>query len=277
MFIASLIENYLQAGNILICICIFLFGFSLLHRLAFKLQKRAVCFFLLGIVLVAIVEVLIVGNISWKSDLIEILQNLTKSSFIICFGITLFLFKKSEQYEISRLHRRAFRDILTGLYNYAFFRQSGQQKFLEAKRRDFPLSVMMLDLDNFKAYNDQFGHQAGNVALRCFADELKQITREYDLVARYGGEEFVILVNSNLDEASNLAQRICQRIATVCNPQSRPELYRSITVSIGLASVMKTTKTLEELIEAADIELYRAKQEGKNRVHIMDGINNFPS
>lgn len=161
---------------------------------------------------------LIFGNISWKSELIEVFKDLAKSSFIVCFGITLFFFRKSEQYEVAKLQRTAFRDTLTGLYNYAFFSQSAQQKFLEAKRNNLPLSIMMLDIDDFKAYNDQFGHQAGNVALRCFARELKQTTRDYDLVARYGGEEFIILVNANLDNTIDLAQRIRQRIATVCTP-----------------------------------------------------------
>ena len=267
MFIASLLENYLQAVNILICICILLCGLSLLNSLEFKLQKKAITFFLLGIILVATTEVLIMGNIAWQSDNIVIFQSLVRSSFLICLGMTLFLLKQSEQYEISRLHHTAFKDVLTELYNYAFFCQSGQQKFLEAKQRKSSLSIMMLDLDNFKAYNDQFGHQAGNIALRCFARELKQVTRDYDLVARYGGEEFVILVNASLDETYNLAQRICHRIAIACTPQVHPELHRCITVSIGLAALKNSTKTLEELIEAADQELYRAKQAGRNQVY----------
>ncbi|MGD1921732.1 MAG: GGDEF domain-containing protein [Pleurocapsa sp.] len=225
----------------------------------------------------ATAEVLIVSNVSGKYEFLEVLKDLAKSSFVICLGVALFLFKQSEQYEISRLHRKAFRDILTGLYNYAFFCQSGKQKFLEAKRSKSPLSIMMLDIDNFKAYNDKFGHQAGNVALRCFAKELKHITRDYDLVARYGGEEFVVLVNSNLDEAFNLAQRICYTINTDCTPKSYPELCRSITVSIGLASVTGSINKLEELIEAADLELYRAKKAGKNRVHFLHQPHNLPS
>lgn len=277
MLIDSLMGNYLQLGNVFVSIFILLFGFSLLHRLEFNFQKKAIYFFLIGIVLFAITEVLILGNTSWKSELIAILTDIAKSSFIICFGITLFFFRKSEQYEVAKLHRQAFRDILTGLYNYAFFRQSGQQKFLEAKRSRLPLSIMMLDIDNFKAYNDQFGHQAGNIALRCFARELKHSTRDYDLVARYGGEEFVVLVTANLNNTFDLAQRIHQRIATVCTPSSHPELYRSITVSIGLASVTESINTLEDLIEAADMELYRAKQAGKNRVHFINEMRNSSS
>ncbi|MCC0175564.1 GGDEF domain-containing protein [Waterburya agarophytonicola K14] len=277
MFIVSLVETYFHVGNILISVCILFFGLLFLHRLKFSLQKKAIFFFLIGIILFTITEVLILANVSWRSELIEILEDVVKSSFIVCFGITLFFFRQSEQYEISKLHRRAFRDILTGLYNYAFFRQSGQQKFLEAKRRKLPLSVMMLDIDNFKAYNDQFGHQSGNTALQCFAKELKHITREYDLVARYGGEEFVVLISADLDEGFNLAQRICNRIASACNPQSHPELYRSITVSIGLASITESINSLDKLIEAADLELYRAKQAGKNRVHVINEVPNSSS
>lgn len=273
MLFISLIGIYLEIVNVLISILIILFGISLLNRLGFTLQKKAICFFLIGIFLFATAEILIVANISWESELIEILKNLAKSSFLICLGITLFFIKQSEQNEVAKLRYKAFKDALTGVYNYAYFRQSGQQKFLEVKRSKLPLSVMMIDIDNFKAYNDQFGHEAGNIALRCFAKELKQITRRYDLVARYGGEEFVVLVNSDLDDSCNLAQRICQRIATTCVPQYHKGLSRPITVSIGLASLTESMKTLEELIEAADLELYRAKQTGKNRVHSINRVN----
>ena len=275
MFIASSIGNYLEIFNVLISICIFSFGLSFLNRLEFSLQKKAIYFFLLGTILFAIAEILVFGNVSWKSELVETIQDLAKISFIICFGITLLFFRQSERYEISRLHRRAFRDILTGFYNYAFFCQSGKQKFLEAKRSKLPLSIMMLDLDDFKAYNDSFGHQAGNVALKCFAYELKQVTRDYDLVARYGGEEFVVLVNADLEETFNLAQRVRHRIATACTPTAYPELSRAITVSIGLASMTDSMNELEELIEAADIELYRAKQAGKNRVYYLNQTRNY--
>ena len=274
MSIISLIGNYLEIANILISIVIVLFGVSFLNRLRFRLQKKAVWFFLIGIVFFATTEILIIANISGESGLIEIFKDLAKSSFIICLGITLFFLKQSEQNEVAKLRYKAFKDALTGLYNYAYFRQSGQQKFLEVKRRQLPLSVMMIDIDNFKAYNDQFGHEAGNIALRCFAKELKQITRRYDLVARYGGEEFVVLVNSDLDDSCNLAQRICHRIATTCVPQHHAGLFRAITVSIGLASLTESMKTLEELIEAADLELYQAKQTGKNRVHFINGVKN---
>lgn len=273
MLLISLMGNYLEIVNILASIFTILFGISLLNQLEFTIQKKAICFFLIGIFLFATSEILIVANIYWESELIEILKNLAKSSFIICLGITLFFFKKSEKNEVAKLRYRAFKDALTGLYNYAYFRQSGQQKFLEVKRLSLPLSVMMIDIDNFKAYNDQFGHEAGNIALRCFAKELKQITRGYDLVARYGGEEFVVLINSDLDNSCNLAQRICQRIATTCVPQYHQELSRPITVSIGLASLSESIKTLEELIEAADLELYQAKQTGKNRVHFINRVN----
>lgn len=274
MFIASSIgnyleifRNYLEIFNVLIALFIFTFGLSFFNRLELSLQKKAICFFLLGIILFAITEVLVFGNALWKSEVIELLKDLAKISFIVCFGITLLLLRQSEKYEISGLHRRAFRDILTGFYNYAFFCQSGKQKFLEAKRSKLPLSVMMLDLDNFKAYNDTFGHQAGNVALKCFAQELKQVTRNYDLVARYGGEEFVVLVNADIEETFDLAQRVRHRIAKACTPNSYPRLRREITVSIGIASITDAINDLDELIEVADVELYRAKQAGKNRVY----------
>lgn len=270
MLSPELVASYVEVANIFISIVIAIFGLSMWVRLKFSLQKKAIGFFLLGILLFALTEFLLVANLAWNSGAVESFKDLAKIVFIIVLGISLALFWQSERKEITRLRRRAFRDRLTGLYNYAYFTQAGEQKFLEAKRNQLPLSLMILDLDDFKAYNDNYGHEAGNAALRYFAMELKRITRTYDLVARYGGEEFVILVNSNIKEAYNLAHRICQGIAFSCTPQSHPELLRSITVSIGLSALTKSMSSLENLIEAADIELYRAKQTGKNRVYSVD-------
>lgn len=268
--VASLIKHNLlevEIINIILAGFVLAFGVSVLGSVKLRLQKKAVSFFLFGILLFESAEILLFVGLALKSDEIELLQAIARTSLIVSLGIALLLIKQSERQEVLPLRRAAFRDGLTQLYNQTFFRQAARQKMLEARRTHQPMTVLMLDIDDFKAYNDQFGHEAGNVALQYFAQELRKITRGSDLVARYGGEEFIILVNSDIEEAVNLAQRICQNIATVCRPEYCDRLYRPITVSIGLAPLTVKMKTLEELIAAADHELYQAKRMGKNCVH----------
>ncbi|MEL6439560.1 MAG: GGDEF domain-containing protein [Cyanobacteria bacterium J06621_8] len=273
MPLAILIKhNFLAVLNLILAGGALWYGVSVLTSLQFQLQKKAVSFFLLGVLLLAIAEVLMIVEPASQSSEVELLQELIKTSLIVSISIALFFIKQSEQKEISQLRDAAFLDGLTQLYNQSFFRQAARQKLLEARRNNQPLSILMLDIDDFKAYNDKFGHEAGNFALRYFAQELGRITRSSDLVARYGGEEFIILVNSDIEEAVNLAQRICQRIATVCLPKYNANLHRSITVSIGLAPLTANMTSLEELIATADHELYKAKQMGKNCVHYRAAI-----
>ncbi|MEM8723366.1 MAG: GGDEF domain-containing protein [Cyanobacteria bacterium P01_G01_bin.39] len=270
MLNTSSVIDYLTICDLVITLTIFGLILSLLRRLKFPLQKKALDFLLLGMSIFAIAKLLAVIEMSIPSAVVDTCQAIAQTVLVLCISISLLLFKQSEKVEVARLRRYAFRDGLTGFYNHAFFSQFGRQKFLEAKRRELPLCAMMLDLDNFKAYNDRFGHEAGNGALRCFAQELKQISRGYDLVARYGGEEFVILVNSTIEDSFTHAQRICHRIAEQCVPKHHQELHQPLTVSIGLAPLTGAMNSLEELIKAADLELYRAKKTGKNRVYTID-------
>lgn len=261
------IENSLEVVNVLIGLLIVGLGFPFLNRLRFSLQKRAVRFFLIAIFLFAITEMLAVANILLHWQGIELVKEVTELGVLSSIACGIFFLNKSEQLEVAKLRRSAFQDGLTELYNQAFFRQAAQQKFGDAQKNYLPLSLIILDIDDFKSYNDDFGHEAGNIALKNCAAELRRLTRAGDLVARYGGEEFIILVDADLDAALMLAERICQGIATSCQPKYSQGLKRQITVSVGLASLNEKMETLEHLIETADTELYRAKLAGKNRVH----------
>lgn len=155
-------------------------------------------------------------------------------------------------------------DPLTGLYNHRFMRECLARRVEEAKRSGQPLSVMMVDADQFGELNLQHGHDAGNRALCCLADSLRQSLRERDVACRYGGDEFVvILAGVTYDAALSAAERVRRRVeeAGLIAALSRP-----LTCSIGLATYPKHASTPESILKAADLALYQAKHLGKNRV-----------
>ena len=134
-----------------------------------------------------------------------------------------------------------------------------------------PLTCIVLDVDDFKAYNDSHGHEAGDRALSCVARVLGESVRADDLVARYGGEEFVMLVSGDVQSAVEIAERVRRRVACECVPEHDASLARPITVSLGVVPLTEETPTLERLVQAADAELYRAKGAGKHRVSVFGG------
>nr|WP_256386692.1 diguanylate cyclase [Hydrocoleum sp. CS-953] len=131
------------------------------------------------------------------------------------------------------------------------------------------LSLIMIDIDYFKRYNDHYGHQGGDNCLIRVAQAISQVPqRPTDLVARYGGEEFaVILPNTNIEGAFTIAESIRQAIASVSIPHAQSEVSQFVTLSLGGASMIPTIKgTSEDLIALADHALYKAKRQGRDRV-----------
>ncbi len=129
----------------------------------------------------------------------------------------------------------------------------------------------MLDIDDFKPYNDDFGHEAGDNALRCLARILRSSARADAIAARYVGEEFVLLVNGFPEEAAVVAERIRSEVERQCSPERDAAMLLQMTASLGVVPLTKETQTLDGLIEAADRQMYRAKRSGKNRVSIAGG------
>lgn len=158
-------------------------------------------------------------------------------------------------------------DPLTGLLNRRYLEKRLIEEIQRSKRHRFPMSLMMLDVDQFKSYNDMFGHPAGDTALKIVASILQDILRGDDVAARYGGEEFAILLpQTTSTEAAAIAERLRQRIEHTEFPK------RKVTVSIGIASCSNEIDTPEDLIGAADHALYEAKNHGRNNVRIYDGF-----
>jgi len=158
----------------------------------------------------------------------------------------------------------AIRDALTGLYNYGYFKVALRYEVEKSRRYKLPLSLLFLDIDDFKLVNDTLGHLKGDKVLRQLAAILKQGIRQADLLCRYGGDEFVMLLSQTPpDQAMVLAERLRQRIAK--SPMNRLEKKCKVTVSIGVAG-LRPEMTTEDLIKEADEAHYLAKQTGKNRV-----------
>ena len=152
-------------------------------------------------------------------------------------------------------------DPLTGLANRRMLDIIFERNFIRAKRFSSPLSVLMLDIDHFKRYNDAYGHPAGDRLLCEVAYTTLEEIREIDLVARYGGEEFLILLpDTDITHAHEAAERIRKAV----------EKKTKITVSLGVSTLQHGMREKEELIDKADTALYKAKQNGRNRVEAAD-------
>lgn len=170
--------------------------------------------------------------------------------------------KKAEQ----RAEHLARHDGLTGLANRRYFDGVLDQEWRRGLRQQQPLSVMMVDVDYFKEYNDALGHLAGDNCLKALAEVMRQrCRRASDLVARFGGDEFAVMLGeTNLEEACGIARRVVadvQRLGLVFANA------RQVTVSIGIASLMPQAAGGEtELLEQADRALYQAKAQGRNQL-----------
>lgn len=164
------------------------------------------------------------------------------------------------------LRKISYTDQLTGLYNRHQLMETLDREFERAKRTGNTLSMIMLDIDNFKRINDRYGHQSGDSVLTDTASIFRGELRCYDTAARYGGEEFIALLPDSLaDEAAKVAERI--RKAIEKTPFSVDKIKLRVTASLGVAHYPSAgVDSIESLIKTADNALYRAKINGRNRV-----------
>lgn len=169
------------------------------------------------------------------------------------------------------LKRLCYKDGLTGIANRRHFEEVLEREWRRAARNRKPLSLLMCDIDFFKAYNDTYGHQSGDECLKQVAGALNgMVNRPGDLVSRYGGEEFaVILPETDAEGAAFVAETLRAGIEALKIPNINSGLGRYLTVSLGVASLVPSPdSSSDELIAAADHALYQAKVEGRNRVKI---------
>jgi diguanylate cyclase (GGDEF)-like protein len=166
-----------------------------------------------------------------------------------------------------QLEQMAFRDQLTGVHNFRYFSSRLPEELQRARRYRHQLSLIMLDIDHFKKFNDTYGHQSGNLALQHLVRILQDTVRETDIVARYGGEEFALILPETTKRlAAELANRV--RANVEANPVALAGSQHRITVSLGLATFPRDVNNWQALVECADKALYQSKQGGRNRVTI---------
>lgn len=167
---------------------------------------------------------------------------------------------------LERLHYAALTDGLTGLWNHTHFRHLLDMEFARARRYGGAVSLIMLDLDHFKAINDTYGHEVGNHVLRLTSQHIQKQVRETDVIARYGGEEFAIICpRTELEEALKLAERIRQKFPNQVRVPNHPETV--VTASFGVMSSQDpTVNNVSDLINIGDQALYESKRRGRNQV-----------
>ena len=180
------------------------------------------------------------------------------SAFIVKYLI------KSRDFE--HQYKLATTDGLTELFNHRYFQEQMAMQVENCKRYNTEFSMIILDIDFFKKFNDTFGHQAGDAVLWQVAQTLKKNVRATDIVCRYGGEEMsIILPNTGKNVAHSTAEKICQRVsANKIRLQGDREV--SVTISLGVSTFPYDGKTPSEMIDAADKRLYNAKNSGRNKV-----------
>ena len=158
-------------------------------------------------------------------------------------------------------------DSLTGMPNRRYLEERLSEELNRSKRYDFPMSFLMIDIDDFKAYNDKNGHQAGDLAIQITAHCLKAALRSADVASRYGGEEFCILLpQTAMPEAGTIAERIRQRVNGTHYPHGKTQPLGRVTISVGVSTFSAIVNNSETIIAAADRALYQAKSLGKDRV-----------
>lgn len=162
--------------------------------------------------------------------------------------------------------RLSYTDDLTGMYNHRFFVEQLTREVERHRRYSTPLSLLMIDIDYFKHYNDSNGHLAGDQVLQAIALLIERGVRQTDIVARYGGEEFAaILTNTERKGAFEIAERVRRNVADTRFPNESAQPNKDLTVSVGVATISSSISTLTDLIREADHALYRAKKAGRNR------------
>jgi diguanylate cyclase (GGDEF)-like protein len=235
------------------------------HRRAMRVLAVA------AVIVVASEVVGVVAALTRPSTLTDAAGEFAEFVAVAAAAAVLHFLYRVEREEIQPLRRSANVDSLTGVGSRSFFERAARRRVEQATKNGSPLSCVLLDVDDFKAYNDAHGHEAGDEVLRSVARIISESARADDLVGRYGGEEFVLLVNESAEGALEVAERIRETVRRECVPAAENPLQRPITVSLGVVSLSKETFSLERLVAMADAEMYRSKKTGKDRVSV------FPS
>lgn len=169
-----------------------------------------------------------------------------------------------------RLHNQSIRDALTGIFNRRFMEETLEREVHRAGRNQEPLCVIMFEIDDFRQYNNTFGHDAGDYVLKKVADTMKSKLRRSDFPCRYGGDEFTLLLpNTNLEDGAHRAEELRKAIEALSLSYNNQALGR-VTVRMGVAAFPRHGDTGEAVLKVADDASYRGRALGKNCVVVAD-------
>jgi diguanylate cyclase (GGDEF)-like protein len=264
----NILELTFNVLNAAVGIVVIILGLRVTSRLTLSTHRRALWISFGAVALIVVSNMARVwANFSRISTFKDVGGAFAELVAVCSVGLAVHLLERAEKEEVSPLRREANLDDLTGLGNRSFFHRAAKRRMELYERNSLPLACAVVDVDDFKFYNDNYGHEGGDAVLRCLAGVLGECTRADDLVARYGGDEFVMLLGGDVEDAIKVAERVREKVELECLPQEEEAfLGGSLTVSVGVATLGEDTATLQQLIRAADEELYRAKAAGKNRV-----------
>ena len=191
-------------------------------------------------------------------------------AFAIAGALIANFYGKLRQSE-NRLQQLSYIDGLTGIANYRYFQENFDREWGHGTRVAEQISLIMCDIDFFKAYNDTYGHQKGDKCLQLIAHALSEtLKRPRDIVARYGGEEFVVILpDTSLNGASSVAEAMRVKVESLKIVHNKSKAGKVVTISLGVATIIPSKDSQgSALISAADKALYQAKKEGRNRVKL---------
>ena len=179
----------------------------------------------------------------------------------------------ADSLEMQRKYQRyASTDALTGLHNRGWLDDAFDREVKRSERDQLPLALIMIDVDNFKSYNDDYGHLAGDQVLITVADAIRTPLRPNDLVARFGGEEFAVLLpETTVENAKIIAERLRKRVSEADTGTLDNEDLPKVTISLGIAG-RQPGYSLDMMIAGADVAMYHAKRNGKNRVEVAANV-----
>ncbi|EPY2275880.1 bifunctional diguanylate cyclase/phosphohydrolase [Clostridium sporogenes] len=254
----------------------FLFLFIIIITTIQLGMKQGIIIACLASLIILIMDIACVPNLI-VNEYFE--QDLILAGVFILTAWPLGFYVKVENQHIKKLESLANKDGLTDVYNHRFFHDALSKEVIECEEKNEALSMLFIDIDYFKHYNDLYGHQKGDKVLKTIGEILKNNTREGDIVARYGGEEFAILLpNTSEEEAINIAEKIRRKIEYTYFEGEENQPNGNLTVSMGISVYPYKAKSDMELIKSADDALYRAKFFNKNRVEaytsILDELKN---
>ncbi|NFG96324.1 diguanylate cyclase [Clostridium sporogenes] len=254
----------------------FLFLFIIIITTIQLGMKQGIIIACLASLIILIMDVICVPNLI-INEYFE--QDLILAGVFILTAWPLGFYVKVESEHIKKLESLVNRDGLTDVYNHRFFHDALSKEIIECEEKNEALSMIFIDIDYFKHYNDLYGYQKGDKVLKTIGEILKNNTREGDIVARYGGEEFAVLLpNTSEEEAINIAEKIRRKIEYTYFEGEENQPNGNLTVSMGISVYPYKAKSDMELIKSADDALYRAKFFNKNRVEaytsILDELKN---